>query len=260
MINENNIILGDCLEVMKDIPDNSIGSIICDPPYGTTSLGWDSVIDLALLWEELKRIRKPYSPVVLFGSQPFTTTLINSNQNELKYCLVWEKTKAGNFNQAPNMPLKKHEDIIVFSDGVVGHKVQTKRRMTYNPQGTNETNSFQKRNKTDDPHGYYRENGKLKGYTQTVENYPCSVLKFGSEHNPPHPTQKPLELMEWLVNSYSNENDTVLDFSAGSGTTCVAAYKNNRKFIGIEKHKPYFDLANSRISDMMNLMDFADWE
>jgi site-specific DNA-methyltransferase (adenine-specific) len=246
----DNLYNDDCIAVMKILPDESVDCVICDPPYGTTSLSWDSVIPLQELWTELKRIRKANSPIVMFASQPFTTTLINSNINEFKYCLVWEKSKAANFQQAPNMPLKKHEDIVVFSDGVVGHKVQTDRRMTYNPQGVVEVDRFIKRDKIDDPHGYYRENGIYKGYKQTVSNYPSSILKFGNSHNPNHPTQKPIDLMEFLVNTYSNEGEVVLDFTMGSGSTGVAAVKNNRKFIGIELEKTYFDIAKKRIEEV----------
>ena len=250
----------DCIKIMKTLQNNSVDCVICDPPYGTTSLSWDSIIPLTDMWQELKRIRKPFSPIVMFASQPFTTTLINSNNDEFKYCLVWEKTKAANFQQAPNMPLKKHEDIVIFSDGVVGHKVQTPRRMTYNPQGVIEVDHWIKRNKIDDPHGYYRENGVYKGYKQTVSNYPSSILKFGNAHNPNHPTQKPIDLMEFLVNSYSNENDTVLDFTMGSGSTGVAAIKNNRKFIGIELEKSYFDIAKKRIEEVDKVNNIFEME
>jgi site-specific DNA-methyltransferase (adenine-specific) len=251
---------GDCIEILKKLPNNSVDCILCDPPYGTTSLSWDSIIPLNELWIQLKRIRKSYCPIVMFASQPFTTTLINSNIGEFKYCLVWEKTKAANFQQAPNMPLKKHEDIVVFSDGVVGHVSQTNRRMTYNPQGVIEVDRFVKRNKVDDPHGFYRENGVYKGYKQNFTNYPSSVLKFGNSHNPNHPTQKPIDLMEFLVNSYSNSGDIVLDFTMGSGSTGVAAIKNNRKFIGIELEKKYFDIAKTRIDEIENINNIFEME
>lgn len=238
---------GDCLDHMKNIPDASIDAIITDIPYGTTKLPWDSIIPLDKMWIELNRIIKPYGAIVLFASQPFTSVLISSNIEAFKYCWVWEKTKSANFQQAPNSPLKKHEDICVFSNGVVGHKVQTNKRMPYNPQGVSETDTFVQRNKRDDPFGFQRENGIIKGYKQTVTNYPSSVLKFNSAHNPPHPTQKPLELMEFLVKTYTNENETVLDFTAGSGTTGVACVNTNRNFIGIELNDVYYNLAKDRI-------------
>ena len=242
------LLFGDCLERMKEIPDNSIDCVITDPPYGTTKLPWDSVINLTDLWKELNRITTIHAPIVLFSAQPFTTVLCSSNLENLKYTLVWQKTKSANFNQAPNMPLKKHEDICVFSKGVIGHKVQTNKRMTYNPQGIESCDMFVQRPSLDnDPYNYQRENGIVKGYNQTTTNYPSSVLTYGSEHNPKHPTQKPLDLMDWLVNTYSNPGETVLDFTMGSGSTIVSAIQNDRKSIGIELDKTYFNLAKSRV-------------
>ena len=228
---------GDCLERMKEIPDGSVDMVLCDPPYGTTACKWDSVIDLTLMWEQLKRVIKTNGAILLTASQPFTTILASSNIEQLKTSLVWKKTKAGNFQQAKNNFLKKHEDILLFSDGVIGHKSQTKRRITYNPQGIKETSLFVKRNKYDDEHSYQRENGILKGYAQTQTGYPCSVLEFGSAHNPLHPTGKPVELMEYLINTYTDENETVLDFTFGGGSTIKAALNLNRKAIGIEMGK-----------------------
>lgn len=239
---------GDCLDKMSELSDGSIDAIITDIPYGTTALPWDSVIPLPEMWEQLTRIIKPYGAIVLFSSQPFTTTLISSNIKNFKYCWVWEKTKAGNFQQAPNSPLKKHEDICVFSSGTIGHKSQSAKRMPYNPQGVLPTNVLIKRNKNDDPHGYQRENGILKGYQQTVTNYPGSILKYNSVHNPQHPTQKPVELIEYLIKTYTTEGETVLDFTMGSGTTGVACINTNRNFVGIELDQKYFDAAKDRLT------------
>jgi site-specific DNA-methyltransferase (adenine-specific) len=247
-----NLLQGDALEKLKDLPDNSIDLILTDPPYGTTACKWDSIIPFEPMWEHLRRIRKPYAPIIMFSAQPFTTMLINSNISEFKYTLVWEKTKAGNFQQAPNMPLKKHEDIVVFSDGVVGHKTQTKKRMPYNPQGITPTDKLIKRNKYDDAHGYQRLNGIIKGFTQKNENYPESILKFSSTHNPRHPTQKPTNLIEYLVKTYSDDNNCVLDFTMGSGTTGVACANSNRHFIGIELDENYFQIAQHRIEEAYN--------
>ena len=144
------------------------------------------------------------------------------------------------------MPLKKHEDICVFSKGVIGHKVQTNKRMTYNPQGIESCDIFVQRNVSEDPHNFQRKND-IVGFNQTTTNYPSSVLTYGSEHNPKHPTQKPLDLMDWLVNTYSNPGETVLDFTMGSGSTIVSAIQNDRKSIGIELDKTYFNLAKSRV-------------
>lgn len=227
---------GDCLERMKEIPDGSVDLILTDPPYGTTACKWDSVIDLDSMWEQLKRVIKPNGAIVMTDSQPFTI-LAMSNIEQLKASLVWKKTKAGNFQQAKNNFLKKHEDILVFSGGVIGHSSQTKRRITYNPQGISNTDLFVKRNKCDDEHSYQRENGILKGYSQTQTGYPCSVLEFGSAHNPLHSTGKPVELMEYLIKTYTHEGETVLDFTFGGGSTIKAAINTNRKPIGIEMGK-----------------------
>jgi site-specific DNA-methyltransferase (adenine-specific) len=232
---------------MKEIPDGSVDMVLTDPPYGTTACKWDSIISLEPMWEELKRIIKPNGAIVMTASQPFTTTLITSNIKQFKYCWVWEKTKAMNFQQAKNSPLKKHEDVVVFSSGVIGHAVQTKKRMPYNPQGVTECDKFKQRKTYSDPHGYQRKNGEVKGYAQKQEGYPCSVLRYGSVHNPPHPTQKPVELMEYLIKTYTNEGETVLDFTMGSGTTGVAARNLNRSFIGIELDIDYFNIASERI-------------
>ena len=249
---------GDCLERMKEIPDDSVDMVLTDPPYGTTACKWDSVISFEPMWEQLKRITKPYKAVVLFSQQPFTTALNYSNIEQLKYDWVWKKTKAGNFQQAPNQPLRRHEVISVFSSGVVGHKSQTIKRMPYNPQGLSDTDVFVQRNKVSDPHSYQRQNGIVKGFKQTKTNYHDTILEFNSVHNPPHPTQKPVALMEYLIKTYTNEGETVLDFTMGSGTTGVAAKNLNRNFIGIELDETYFNIAKDRIEGSNPLGQFLD--
>lgn len=246
---------GDCLERMKEIPDGCVEMILTDPPYGTTACTWDSIIPLEPMWEQLKRIIKPNGAIVMTASQPFTTTLISSNMKMFKYCWVWEKTKAGNFQQAKNAPLKKHEDIVVFSEGVIGHLSQTKKRMPYNPQGLTECDLFIQRSEVEDPHKYQRKNGIIKGFKQSQTGYPSSVLKYGSVHNPPHPTQKPVELMEYLIKTYTNEDETVLDFAAGSFTTGVACVNTKRNFIGIELDKNYFDIGVNRIKERITCLN-----
>lgn len=245
-----NLLHGDCLERMKEIPDGSVDMVLTDPPYGTTACKWDSIIPLEPMWEQLKRVIKPNGAIVMTASQPFTTTLIASNMGMFKYCWVWEKTRAGNFQQAPNCPLKIHEDIVVFSKGLTAHASQSKRRMAYNPQGTVPCNVHQKRNRYTDEHGYQRENGILKGFTQNRTNYPTSVLKYANPNNGcVHPTQKPVALMEYLIKTYTNEGETVLDFTMGSGTTGVACVNLNRNFIGIERDDKYFQIAVNRIEE-----------
>ena len=245
---------GDCLEKLKELEDGSVDMVLTDPPYGTTACKWDAVIPFDLMWEQLKRIIKPNGTIVLFGQEPFSSMLRISNIDEYKYDWIWEKTKAMNFQQAKNSPLRKHENILVFSDGVVGHAIQTKKRMSYNPQGTNTCDKFKQRKaSTNDAHGYQRLNGEVKGYAQKQENYPISVIRYGSVHNPPHPTQKPVELMEYLINTYTNEDEMVLDFTMGSGTTGVACKNLNRDFIGIEKDEIYFNLAKKRIEEAKSI-------
>jgi site-specific DNA-methyltransferase (adenine-specific) len=250
MLKVNRIYNMDCLEGMKDIPDKSIDMILCDLPYGSTKCKWDIVIPFDKLWEQYKRIIKDYKAIVLTSSQPFTTTLINSNMEWFKYCWVWEKTKAGNFIQAKNMPLKLHEDICVFSNGVVIHKGQSKKRMIYNPQGVQEVNKEWHRPQVyDSEHNFKRPSHKTDRKI-TQEGFPSSVLKFGSVHNPPHPTQKPVELFEYLIKTYTNEGETVLDNCMGSGTTAIACINTNRNFIGFELSSEYCKIAEERIRNL----------
>jgi site-specific DNA-methyltransferase (adenine-specific) len=249
MIELNKIYNEDCLIGMKDIPDKSVDCIICDLPYGTTSLKWDTVIPFKPLWEQYERIIKDIGAIVLFGSQPFTSALINSNLKLFKYDYVWEKTKAGNFIQARNMPLKLHEDICVFSKGVVIHKGQSDRRMTYIPQGVSDVNKEWHRPQVyDSEHNFKRPSHKTDRII-TQEGFPSTLLKFSSVHNPPHPTQKTVELFEYLIKTYTNEGDLILDNCMGSGTTAIACMNTNRNFIGFELNKEYYDIANRRIEE-----------
>ena len=246
------LMLGDCLDKLNEIPDNSVDLILTDPPYGTTKVAWDALIPFEPMWDQLKRVIKPKGTTILFGQEPFSSFLRISNIDQYKYDWVWKKTKAMNFQQSKNAPLRKHENVLVFSDGVVGHVNQTNKRMTYNPQGLEACDHFKQRKAYGDPHGYQRTNGEVKGYKQTQTGYDDTVLEYGSVHNPPHPTQKPLELMEYLINAYSDENEIVLDFTMGSGTTGVAAINTNRSFIGIELDETYFKLAETRIRETNN--------
>lgn len=237
---------GDCLEVMRSIPYGSIDAIITDPPYGTTACKWDSVIPFEPMWAELKRIIKPNGAIVLFGSQPFTSALIMSNIKMFKYELVWVKSnKTGHLN-GKCRPLKSHELISVFSkaEARAGGK-----NMNYNPQGLIEINKaiVEKRNDKGIRHNYFRESINEKEYIQKFTNYPDALLSFAQDKNKIHPTQKPIALLEYLIKTYTNENETVLDFTMGSGTTGHAAVNLNRSFIGIELDKGYFDIAKKRI-------------
>jgi site-specific DNA-methyltransferase (adenine-specific) len=227
---------GDCLERMKEIDSGSVDMILADPPYGTTACKWDSIIDLNLMWKQLNRIIKPNGAIVMTASQPFTSKLISSNYKMFKYCWVWEKSRFTGFLQAKYMPMKAHEDICVF--------VQ-KSKPTYNPQkttGHTPTNSA--KGEGHSPTFGASKERDYKGGDTT--RYPKTVQNFKSERGN-HPTQKPVALMEYLIKTYTNEGEKVLDFCMGSGTTGVAAKNLNRKFIGIELDEEYFEIAKSRI-------------
>jgi DNA modification methylase len=226
----NTLILGDCLEKMKEIESGSVDAIIADPPYGTTACKWDSVIPFEPMWEQLKRIIKPNGAIVLFGSQPFTSALVMSNVKMFKYCWVWEKSLKVGFQNANRRPLKNHEDICIFNSSL------------YNPQGLIEYGKENKRGSV----GCFSSNVNTQKYTQKYTNFPASIIKFQSETGL-HPTQKPVPLLEYLIKTYTNEGETVLDFTMGSGTTGVAAKNTGRHFIGIEKDESYFEIAKSRI-------------
>ena len=240
---------GDCLERMKEVDSGSVDMILTDPPYGTTACKWDSIIPLDPMWEQLKRIIKPNGAIVMTASQPFTSILGASNISQLKYAWAWEKSKASNFPHAPNMPLKILEDILVFSGGVVGHTSQAKiRRIRYNPQDVKEGKRVVKQNKNTSELKYHRESqtNHTTGYKCKGEGYPKTLIKIKSEGGL-HPTQKPVALMEYLIKTYTNEGETVLDFTMGSGSTGVACVNTGRNFIGIELDNAYFEIAKKRI-------------
>lgn len=249
---------GDCLEVMPELSVN-VDMVLADPPYGTTACAWDSVIPLAPMWKQLKRLIKSNGAIVITASQPFTTTLISSNMEMFKYCWVWEKSKAGNFPHAPNMPLKIHEDVVVFSKGIIAHLFQVgNKRMAYNPQGTRDGTTRVWQHPNTSKLKYHRESQTqhTTGYTCKREGYPTTHLKIGSHGRSIHPTQKPVALMEYLIKTYTNEGDVVLDFTMGSGTTLVAAKNLNRKAIGIETQEKYCEIAVKRLAqDVLNFSE-----
>ena len=251
------LMLGDCLERMKEINDQSVDLILTDPPYGTTACKWDSVIPLEPMWEQLKRIIKPNGAIVMTAAQPFTTTLIASNLAMFKYTYVWCKSKGCNFTHAKNMPLKFTEDIAVFSKAPIGHASQLgEKRMVYNPQGLIKVDKKWSRSKKyENGHKLSRESHKLDRVIE-FENYPTNILNFSNSSNKErglHPTQKPVALMEYMIKTYTNEGETVLDFTMGSGTTGVACMNLNRKFIGIEKEADYYTICKSRIKEAYKL-------
>jgi len=236
---ETRLMNGDCLERMKEIESGSIDMILADPPYGTTACKWDSIVPLEQMWEQLKRIIKPSGAIVMTASQPFTTTLIASNMKDFKYCWYWEKEKAGNFQLAKKRAMKRIEDVCVFYS----------KQCTYNPQGLIGCDRVVKNNKTKNGSmGHLSSVGKRESYIQKFTNYPNDRLNFKNEKGM-HESQKPVALMEYLIKTYTNEGETVLDFTMGSGSTGVAAKNLNRNFIGIELDGNYFEIAKKRIED-----------
>ena len=238
-MSEIELLNGDCLGLMKDIPDCSIDMILADLPYGTTACKWDDIIPFDLLWERYERVIKDNGAIVLTASQPFTTKLIASNYKMFRYNWVWEKLYSTGFMNANKMPLKNIEDVLVFY----------KRLPTYNPQGIIEVNKKQVRKK-DKKTTIYSDMGLKEGtYTQKYTNYPKQIIKTTTKEKTIHPTQKPVELFEYLIKTYTNEGDTVLDNVMGSGTTGVACLNTNRNFIGMELDADYFNIAKERIEN-----------
>ena len=232
-MNDVQLYHGDCLEVMKDIPDKSIDMILCDLPYGTTWQKWDNIINFEMLWKEYNRIIKDNGAIVLFSSQPFTTKLINSNLKNYKYSWYWIKNIKGNYLNAKRQPLRQMEEINVFNK----HK--------YYPQGITKVNKIGKSG------GGARIT--LKNYSDTwfQENtgYPSNILYYDLDKEKFHPTQKPVALLEYLIKTYTNEGQTVLDNCMGSGSTGVACVNTGRKFIGIELDDKYFEIAENRLKE-----------
>ena len=227
----------DCMDILPLIPDKSVQLILADLPYGTTACKWDSIIPLESLWKEYKRIIKDNGAIVLTASQPFTTKLISSNYEMFRYEWIWEKTLFSNFALVKKQPAKLHENILVFY----------KKQPIYNPQmqeGKPYTDKPRKRTM-----GVINDAiGMKKEIENKGERFPSSIQKYSNGNNKTiHPTQKPLELIKYLIKTYSNENDMVLDNTMGVGTTCLGAKELNRKFIGIEKEVKYYELAVGRV-------------
>lgn len=240
---------GDCLELMKGVPDKSVDMILCDLPYGTTACKWDAIIPFEPLWEQYERVIKDNGAIVLTASQPFTTKLINSNMKLFKYNWVWKKAKPTGFSHSKNMPLKDYEDIVVFSKGSIGHAHLIKNRMEYNPQGVYEVSRKIKRN-TKGFSGTMERKSQTNEYTGKLSGFPKMVIEFSNViQGTVHPTQKPVALFEYLIKTYTNEGETVLDNTMGSGTTGVACKNLNRNFIGMELDETYFNVAKDRIEN-----------
>ncbi|WP_172272312.1 DNA methyltransferase [Caulobacter sp. RHG1] len=241
---------GDCLDILPLLPDRSVNTIITDLPYGSTELDWDQPIPLEPLWDQFRRLLTPNGTVIMTASQPFTSHLITSNLAWFKYSLVWEKTRPTGFLHAKHMPLKKHEDVCVFSPGVVVGRHRSERQMTYHPQNL-EPLPTPKHRANGYTHGTFIGRKLGASTVQTHTGYPTSILRFASEAAPIHPTQKPIDLMRYLVRTYSHPGDTVMDVCMGSGTTGVAAVLEGRQFIGIELDAEYFQAASMRLAQCL---------
>jgi len=241
------LLKGDCLELMKDIPDESVDMILCDLPYGTTASKWDKVLPAERLWKQYLRIIKPKGAIVLFASGQFTNKLINSQNDIYRYKWIWEKNRRGNFVNAKNRPMTRYEEICVFSKGITANTKNTDLKMNYYPQGLIEINKTKINGDTKFGTMAGKRPSHKKVTVQKYTNYPSDILKFDCVSKPEHPTQKPLELLEYLIRTYTCENETVLDNTMGSGSTGVAAVNLNRDFIGMELENKYFDIAKERI-------------
>ena len=244
---------GDCLELMKSIPDGSIDLILTDPPYGTSACKWDTVIPFEPMWEQLKRIIKPNGAIVLFGSEPFSSLLRCSNLKMFKYDWVWEKSKGSNFVHAKYQPLKTHENILIFSK--VGSAQGSKTPMTYNPQmvdGAPYDKGFG-HNKLETLSSGLSKSTSIHLKNDSGLRYPRSVqyFKTAEMEGKFHPTQKPVALLEYLIKTYTQEGETVLDFTAGSMSTAIACINTNRKGIMIEKDDHYFRVGSDRVDQAL---------
>ena len=252
----NKIILGDCLYVMKDIPDKSVDMILCDLPYGTTACKWDTIIPFDKLWEQYNRIIKDNGAIVLFGSEPFSSKLRMSNLKMYKYDWVWIKDKPSNFLMGKKQPLRYTENVIIFGGKIYNPQMQI--RDKNNKRHNNLDKSLLKNNNI----GINEKTDKYQDRLKSGLNdyiYPRNYQKFNNRTNGLHSTQKPVALCEYLIKTYTNENEIVLDNCIGSGTTAIAAIRTGRKFIGIEKDPEYHRLACERVEkEKLNLFNVGD--
>ena len=232
------LVQGDCLKMMPLIPDGSVDMVLTDPPYGTTACKWDSIIPLEPMWEQLKRVIKPNGAIVMTASQPFTTTLIASNMKMFKYCWVWDKGQGTGHLNAKKQPLKNCEDVAIFYAS----------QCTYNPQMRTGFKPYACKQGKTKSQNYGKQTGAYTVSDGT--RYPLHRIEFNRDKSKVHPTQKPVALMEYLIKTYTNEGETVLDFTMGSGTTGVACKNLNRDFIGIELDENYFNIAKERIEPL----------
>ena len=234
-----NLRQGDCLELMRDLPDGSVDMVLTDPPYGTTQCKWDSVIPFEPMWEQLKRVTKTNGAIVLTASQPFTSALVMSNVSWFKYEWVWHKTQATGHLNAWRRPMRQHEDILVFSGSSPVYTPQIKDKPEANQRPVTA------RTKGSDCYGAHNLNAHR---CPPDKSMPRSIVTFANQQRGLHPTQKPVALMEYLIRTYTDKGETVLDFTMGSGTTGVACVNTGRGFIGMELDEGYFNIARERIN------------
>lgn len=227
---------GDCLELMRLIPDGSIDMVLCDLPYGTTACAWDAIIPFEPLWEQYWRVCKPNAAIVLTASQPFTTALINSQIDHFKYEWIWRKSKGAGFLNSKNAPIKMHENVLVFSKGTTANR--SDRKMPYYPQNLVRVDKVRKQPEICESVG--TRPSRKNEYVQEFTGYPSTILDFPNDGSKLHPTQKPVALFEYLIKTYTNEGETVLDNTSGSGTTAVAAHRTGRRSICIERDLGYY--------------------
>ena len=251
-----NLVNGDCLKEMQSIEDKSVNLILTDLPYGETRSKWDKILDFDKLWKHYLRVITDNGAIVLFGNEPFSSMLRQSQPNYYRYDWKWVKNRATGFANCNYRPMARYEDIMVFSkaNASTGGKNNA---MIYNPQGL--IPSGKKKKNTPKRHGLIQQDTNNVGennilmqdteYIQKFTNYPDNILEFDCEHKYVHPTQKPIDLLEYLIKTYTNEGELILDFTMGSGSTGVACLNTNRKFIGIELDEKYFDIAKNRIEN-----------
>ena len=240
---------------MRDIPDKSVDAIICDLPYGTTACSWDTIIPFDKLWEQYKRIAKPNAAIVLFGQEPFSSALRLSNIEWFRYDWIWDKGRGHNFAQANFCPMRSHEIISVFSDAPTIYSSDG-RKCRYNPQMWDSGKPyFVRKHQRGNQTAMMRKNSSAAKFHPGADNhgerFPLSVLPFDRDEGGFHPTQKPIDLLRYLVRTYSNEGDTILDNCMGSGTTAIACIREHRHFIGFELNEDYYEKACKRIAAEM---------
>lgn len=240
MLDINKIYNQDCLEGMKLIDDKSIDMILCDLPYGTTQNKWDCIIPLDKLWEQYVRVSKDNGVIVLTSMQPFTSQLVNSNLKMFKYEVIWDKKISTGFLNSKKQVLRRHENVLIFYN----------KQGTYNPQMT-QGKPYDKGISFDKSPNYGKQT-PVRALNETGDRYPTSIIEFSNadRRNKQHPTQKPINLFEWLIKTYSNENELILDNCMGSGTTAIACMNTNRNYLGFENNDEYFSIANERIDNL----------